>query len=102
MPLDLICHKNLTPQQNFVDGAEGILFSKLMNLPYSIRTLPRNNMNLPYSICTVNNKKNIPPCFSTLRSRISQEPFELQNIYLHLFISVLKELSAGTRIFQIR
>ena len=52
---------------------------------------------------TVDNKKTYTPCFSTLRfSRISPEPLKLQKIYLHFFISIFKELSAGTRIFQIR
>ena len=52
---------------------------------------------------TVNNKKIRTPCFSTLRfSRMSPEPLKLQKIYLHFFISVFKELSAGTQIFQIR
>ena len=51
---------------------------------------------------TVNNKKTRTPCFSTLRfSRISPEPLKLQKIYLHFFISIFKELSAGTQIFQI-
>ena len=52
---------------------------------------------------TVDNKKRRTPCFSTLRlSRISPEPLKLQKIYLHFFMSVFKELSAGTEIFQIR
>ena len=52
---------------------------------------------------TVDNKKTRTPCFSTLRfSRISPEPLKLQKIYLHFFILVFKELSAGTQFFQIR
>ena len=51
---------------------------------------------------TVDNKKTHPPCFSTFRfSRISPEPFELQKICLHLFAHFSKELSIGTRVFQI-
>ena len=51
---------------------------------------------------TVDNKKTRTPCFSTSRfSRISPEPLDLQKIYLHYFISIFEELSAGTRIFQI-
>ena len=52
---------------------------------------------------TVNNKKTHTPCFSTFRfSRISPEPLELQKIYLDLFVSLSKELSAEKRIFQMR
>ena len=54
-------------------------------------------------LTTVDNKKTRTPCFSTLRfSCISPEPLKLQKIYLHFCISVFKELSAGTEIFQIR
>ena len=51
---------------------------------------------------TVNNKKKThTPCFSTLSfSRISQEPLELKKIYLHLFMSVFKELSAEHKNFS--
>ena len=61
-----------------------------------------STVNTWFGSGTVNNKKTRTPCFSTLRfSRISPEPLDLQKIYLHSFISIFEELSAGTRIFQI-
>ena len=48
-------------------------------------------------------KKHVAPVFQPyIFSRISPEPLDLQKIYLHFFISIFEELSAGTRIFQIR
>ena len=54
-----------------------------------------NILSKAISWCIVNNKRTRTHCFSP-------EPLELQKVYLHLFILVFKELSARTRIFQIR
>ena len=68
---------------------------------YQSYTVHTNYQGGFYSGSTVDNKKTRTPCFSTLRiSRISPEPHDLQKIDLHFFISVFKELSAGTEIFQ--
>ena len=57
----------------------------------------------PFIWPTVINKKTCTACFSTSSfSRISPEPLELQKLYLQFFISIFKELSAATIIFQIR
>ena len=53
-----------------------------------------------HTYVTVNNKKTCTPCFSTLRfSRVSPDPLELQKIYPHLFISVLKRAQSWNKNF---
>ena len=76
-----------------------IYHSRIARVPTECQTI--GDWNRKHKKSTVNNKKTRTPCFSTLRfpiylrNRLSYK----KSIYI---LSVFKELSAGTEIFQIR
>ena len=66
--------------------------------------LVRNQLNQKWFYNNIQwiTKKTHTPCFSTTFFPYISGTAWAPKIYLHIFISVFEELSAGTRIFQIR